>query len=433
MGFPALPLSYLPTLLIESYLSASICVPMPDFYPPKQNPLLVRLCQSVAPLVAWGKYRMRLKMSQESMERLAALRDRRLLLLPNHPTHHDWIAVFMLSARFGGLFHFLAAYERFGGKGGAFLQQMGVYSVRRGLGDRASVAQTIEILSQPQCRLVIFPEGGYSFQNDTVMPFRTGPVQIALQTVNRLIKRGESPDLYAVPLSLKYCYTENMAPAIRGTLSRLERTLKITPAQTDYDRLLNLADAVLTKFEGEYGLPSMEEPLTKDDYPFREQRSKRLNRIRTYLLDTCGQKLGISSPPNTPLRERVYKIQYALDAQAESLTEGDFWNYDMIQTAAARLLNFDAIYDGYVAENPTPERFLDTLTRLERAVFGIDQPLPKGDRQVIIQVGEPVNLGEWGDRYLKDKSNTVNSLTEQLHQAVQSGLDEINRNLHKRN
>ncbi len=406
---------------------------MTDFYPPKQNPFLIRLCQSIAPLVAWGKYRMRLKVSQESMERLAALRDHRLLLLPNHPTHHDWIAVFMLSAQFGELFHFLAAYERFGGKGGEFLQRMGVYSVRRGLGDRASITQTIEILSQPQCRLVIFPEGGYSFQNDTVMPFRTGPVQIALQTVNRLVKRGEGADLYAVPLSLKYRYTENMAPTIHGTLSRLERTLKITSAKTNYDRLLNLADAVLTKFEEEYGLPPMEELLTKDEHPFRVMRSKRLNRIRTYLLNACEQKLGISSPPNMPLRERVYKIQYALDDQAESLTEGDFWNYDMIQTATARLLNFDAIYDGYVAEDPTPERFLDTLTRLERAVFGIDQPLPKGDRQVIIQVGEPVNLGQWGDRYLKDKSNTVTILTEQLHQAVQCGLDDINRSLPRRN
>lgn len=83
--------------------------------------------------------------------------------------------MFLLSARLGEVFHYLVAHEAFQGLQGRLLTtRLGAYSIRRGLGDRRSVAQTLELLMQPACRLVVFPEGGCSFQNDTVMPFRGG-------------------------------------------------------------------------------------------------------------------------------------------------------------------------------------------------------------------------------------------------------------------
>jgi len=327
--------------------------------------------------------------------------------------------MFLLSGQVRDQFHYLAAIERFRGREGWWLQRIGAYSVRRGLGDRPSVAQTLELLSHPRCRLVIFPEGGYSFQNDTVMPFRAGAVQIALQSMARQVRQGQPvPHLIALPVSLKYRYIGNMTPVIDRTLQRLEHTFDLRQQPSDfYARLIQVADYAMTSLEQEYGL------FLERGMPWND----RIQHIKDHVLQCCEQAFDITPAPGDPLRERVYRVQRTLDEQAASFPMDDTWTYDAIQTATARLLNFDAIYYGYVASDPTPERFLDTLIRLERSLFGIDQPPPKGDRIVEAHIGDPVNLKDWFEAYRGDRTTTTNLLTEKLRQAVQDGLDRMNR------
>lgn len=395
---------------------------MPNFYPPRRNPVLVRACQLVGPIVGRLYYRMRLCLDPETLDSLRQLRHERVLLLPNHPTFHDWIAIFLLAARIPDQFHYLAAYERFQGWEGRFLQAVGAYSIRRGLGDRASFAYTIELLMQPRARLVVFAEGGCSFQNDTVMPFREGAVQLAFQALSRCAKQtGEVPNLYAVPLSLKYRYRGNMAPVLDSTLARLEKRLQVPMAATPYERLRQVAGKVLAGFEQDYGF----DPVTSTAMSWND----RIQRLKTEVLHQCEQALGINPSPESPLRERVYRIQHILETQISTNEVGDVNRYAVIQQATDRLLNFHAIYDGYVATNPTPERFLDTLTRLEREVFKIDQPPPKGDRDVYLKAGEMINLRDYFRQYQAQKSQTISALTEQLRQAVQANLDHWSRTM----
>jgi len=367
---------------------------------------------------------MRLQLEPESLQTLRQLRHERVLFLPNHPTFHDWIAVFLLSAQLQEAFYYLAAYERFQGWEGRFLQAVGAYSIRRGLGDRTSFAYTVDLLMQPRARLVVFAEGGCSFQNDTVMPFREGAVQLAFQAMSRCAKKtGEVPNLYAVPLSLKYRYRGNMQPVLESTFKRLEHHLQVPIAATPYDRLRQVAGQVLASFEREYGLG----PAASEDLSWNE----RIQRLKTEVLQGCEQELGLSPPPQSSLRERVYRIQHTLETRAntaEAVERDSFatpkaYRYAAIHQATYRLLNFNAIYDGYVAANPTPERFLDTLTRLEREVFKIDQPPPKGQRDVYLKPGEVINLRDYFPQYQAQKSQAIRDLTERLRQAVQANLD----------
>jgi hypothetical protein len=140
------------------------------------------------------------------------------------------------------------------------------------------------------------------------------------------------------------------------------------------------------------------------------------------VLQTCEQHLGLASQPTDPDRDRVYRIQLALEEEPNQ-EWAEPWNRDAIARAAVRILNFDAIYDGYVAAKPTPERFLDTLVRLERDVFNIDQPVVKSPRQAHVYVDQPINLKDWFDEYQTDKSTTIVRLGETLQQAVQEKLD----------
>lgn len=370
---------------------------------------------------------MTLNMDADSVKTLKDLGSERILLLPNHPSYFDdWISVFLLSAKVGMAFHFLAAKERFRGLEGPFIQRLGTYSIRRGLGDRASVAETIRLWSNRSHRLVIFPEGGCSFQNDTVMPFRPGGIQLALQGLNKMAKTHDPlPNLYAVPVSIKYRYTTNMVPVIDQTLRDLEDALRLAPSRTKsltfYQRLRAIAERVIDQFERDNGIPTAD----KGNLSW----NARIDRLKVHLLHACEDTLKISPPANQPLRERVYKIQYELEAQAEALVDEDFWSYDKMHRVASSLLNFDAIYDGYVAAAPTPERFLDTLIRIERQVFRIDYPVPKAHREVLIKVGDPINLKDYYPDYRRDRTTTTNTLTQRLQDMVQTNLNILNKDI----
>lgn len=379
------------------------------FFPPKQQPLLIRLVQSVSYGVLQSLYRCGLVVADDDVAKLRAIDDARVVYVCNHPTMEDGMVLFGLAARVGQLWHYIVARESFQGLQGKFLQWMGCYSIRRGLGDRASIAQTLSLLKQPQARVVIFPEGGCSYQNDTVMSFRSGAIQMPLQVMAQLAKKDPDTDLYVVPISLKYRYTQPMTAVIEQTLQGLEQELGIGQLEDPdfYGRLVAIAALVLTRIETEFGLSA-----TLD-----QDWNQRIDRLRNHVIAQCEQQLDLT-PNGAPIRERVYKIQALLEAEEPKTVAED----DALYSTTVRLLNFDAIYDGYVAANPTPERFLDTLMRLEREVYQKEHIQPKAHRQALVRVGEPINLKHYVADLRQDKANTVERLTQQLRQVVQANL-----------
>jgi len=393
-----------------------------DFYPPRRNVPFVRLIQTLTPMVACWGFQMDLEVEYESLNQLIALRHDRVLLLPNHPTFHDAIAIFLLSGRLGQAFYYLGAYEQLQSKLGRFFQAIGCYSVRRGLADRPSIIQTMELLAQPGCHLVIFPEGGCSFQNDIVTPFRAGAVQLAFQAMNRMVKQGDAPpDLYAVPVSIKYRYTQDMTVAIEKLLTQLEQKLEMPTRLGNYERLRAIAEKLLIQLEQEYGM-KIDSTLSWDH---------RIKTLKAYVLQSCEQQYGLTSAATDLDRERVYRVLNATLTKTGPLEFGlptDLpWSVEFVQRSIRRVLNFDAMYDGYVAENPTIERFMDTLTRLEREVFNIDQPFPKGHRLVTIKIGTPVNLKDSFAAFQTNKIATVDQMTQTIQRSVQSNLDLLNQ------
>lgn len=390
-----------------------------NFYAPNLNPLLTRFAQSITPLGTYLFYQFNLKVSEDDIAKVQAVRNERWVLLCNHPTFQDGIAMFALSGRLGELFHYMVAQEAFEGVFGGIMPRLGCYSIRRGLADRTSIATTLELLTQPRSRLVIFPEGGCSFQNDTVMPFRTGAIQIPLQAMNRIAKQNQTvPNFYIIPVSLKYRYPQPMQAVIEQTLIRLERTLNLSPNTTEfYPRLRAIAYQVLTNIEQEYDLNRSETSST--DW------NDRINTLKQKIVNRCEDEVDLPHSSNLPIRERVYKIQATLDDLPQDWKSPHNWTQDTLYNATIRLLNFDAIYDGYVASDPTQERFLDTLTRLEREVFGISQPPPKGYRHAICRLGNPVNLKDYFEDYKQDKTKTVTKLAQQFQDTLQVTINNL--------
>ena len=385
---------------------------MTKFFPPQQQPLLTRLLQSIADLLTFA-YHIKLEVSEEDIALLRQLAERRVIYMPNHSNLDDGLVMFAFSARLGQLFHYVVAHEAFQGWMGKLLQWVGAYSIRRGMGDRASIMQTLNIIQQPQSKLVLFPEGGCSYQNDTVMPFRSGGIELAWKAMAKLNSGATSlSDLYLVPVSIKYCYQGNTTAQIARSLTELETALSIQPQTEEfYPRLRAIAQKILSNLETEYQV------VTDHDSDWNQ----RIEILKQQLLDYCEQELQIAPAPQLPNRERVYKIQAILaDLNA---TESDLDpKYQHLQLTTVRLLNFDAIYDGYVADEPTPERFFATLDRLEREIFQIDRPKAKGLRHARVKIGTPINLLEYCASESGDRQKLVTQLTQTIQQTVQTNL-----------
>lgn len=383
------------------------------FLPPKQNALVTRLIQSIFYLVMYFGYQIKLEVSDRDVALLKEIDDKRVVYLPNHSNLDDGLVMFLFSARLGQLFHYIVAYEAFQGFIGKLMQTVGAYSIRRGVGDRPSIIQTLNILQQPRCKLVVFPEGGCSYQNDTVMPFRTGGIELAFKAISKLTKQHNSyPDFYFVPISIKYIYQGDTDTQIAQSLSELETALSISSPSNDfYQRLRTIGAKVLGNLEVEYNVQS----------EIEQDWNQRITFLKRHLLNYCEKELNIDPVTSLPNRERVYKIQSILtNTSPENLKSTA--DYKFIYLTTVRLLNFDAIYDGYVASKPTPERFLATLDRLEREVFQIDRPKSKGLRKARITVGMPIEAKKYQQNSNYGDREIIQKLADKIQAEVQANL-----------
>lgn len=216
-----------------------------------------------------------------------------------------------------------------------------------------------------------------------------------------------------------------MQRVIEALLSRLEDRLNLDAADLDnYQRLRRVGNQVILRIEQEANLSNT------GDLDWNE----RIERLRKIFIEKCESALNIAPNLNAPIRERVYRVQAELeDLEAAIESAGDkanasgpkSLNPQKIYWDTVRLLNFDAIYDGYVAEAPTQERFLDTLTRIEREVFHLEHAQPKAPRKARFYIGAPINLKHYLAEYQDDRSGTVERLAVYLHDVMQANLEKL--------
>ena len=236
---------------------------MRDFVPPKENALVIGVAKWLLPVLM----RRLLKISQldidtASLTRLKAIHGFSTVLVPNHVNDADPYVLFALSKHLGEPFRYLAAQESFyaqaGGRlRGFLLQRLGCYSVVRGAVDRDSFRMTRRIVATGERKLVAFAEGEISRQNDTVMPFESGVVQLCFWAMDDMKKAGEVKPVYLVPVALKYIYQKDMSDEIEKALTRLERRIRpenSSPSDDSYDRLRNVGATLLETLAKEYQL-----------------------------------------------------------------------------------------------------------------------------------------------------------------------------------
>jgi hypothetical protein len=339
--------------------------------------------------------------------------------------------MFDVAKRLNENFFFVAAREVFDyslGIRGWFFQKLGVYSLVRGSNDRKSLKTSIETLSENKGRLVIFIEGEISNQNQTLLPLESGVIQLAFMALNDVYKEnGKSlenlPSLYVCPVGLRYDYNpQGLSEAIEVSITCLEEATGTSPQGSVFDRVVKLATAALHGTAGQFG------------YALDENASmaQNVSNLSGFMLAKLEQVLNLAPDSSLSHLERIRQIRNTVD---KVLSEGDKESNTLYakrlfthQKAVlkhfyddlARVVNFIAIYDGYLKPDMNAAEYVEILRRLEKEIFGNVKLVHPRVGNVCVQ--EPIDLKQYFEAFLADKKSTTTQLAKTVEQQIFDGI-----------
>lgn len=406
---------------------------MLDFRPPQDNGFIIGLAKLFKSEIL--RYRMcnaEITVVGDGVERLKKLAGKRAMICPNHSHRHDPEVMFTLSCMLGEEFNFIAAREVFdwnNGWNGWFLQRMGVYSVVRGAIDRESFKTTKKLLVAGKKKLVLFPEGEISRQNDVLLPLESGAAQLTFMALDELHKTQPQEPIYIVPVAIKYTYKTDLTTHLSDLLDKIEEKLGIkNEAEPSlYKRVRAAAEVVLHTLEEEYNVKA--EPGA--------DLNSRMTTLKSKILETVAEFLDIKLPATGShldwvriLRNAMDDIIYAEDVDnlppyQRKIHEEKSEKIRGFYKDLDRVVTFVAIYDGYLTPPATQERMVNVLELIETEVFG--QARIKGPRMVYMKVGEPINLLELYAEYKKTKKPVIEKVSHDINLQLNTMLQSMDK------
>jgi 1-acyl-sn-glycerol-3-phosphate acyltransferase len=396
------------------------------FRPPRRNRLVIAFCKRILPFVIRSKLKVtEIEIGDDDLEKLKALRGKRCLLMPSHSGGFEPYIILHLSKLLGDDYNYLAAMEAFEKSPitGWLMQRIGAYSIIRGTADRPSFQMTKQLLVDAKRWLVVFPEGQTVWQNDTVIPFQQGVVQLAFKAYEAAVKQDEGASLFCVPVSIKYAYLKDMRSHRNASLARVESRLfpsDCVAPELPYERLRRIGKAVLIANEKSHNVKP-DEDASFDD---------RIQMMKETIVRHIERKLELTPRADQSLLDRTRALFNAVDRIVHEEPQASEYQQKLAserQQAARdlyddlwRVLQLVAIYDGYVRELMTVERFMDVLGLLEMEVLGKRRIW--GPRKAMIGVGDSVDLRDHLSTYKTDKRSVIQEVTLAVESQVRQML-----------
>jgi hypothetical protein len=356
---------------------------------------------------------------EQDKKRLRNLAKERLLYVANHPSTIEPSVAYCVANVMGSRFRFMASRSVFNwsfGLVGEMIKRVGAFSVLSGGADRESIKTARGVLSEPRGKLVIYPEGMLSGENDNLLSFMPGFAQIGFWGLEDALKKDKTTDVKVLPTFVKYILTDSrsrLKQEIESSLRKIERVLDVSVLSQNnlLRRFLTVGRVLLEKAESEhYIIPEVDKGI-----------NYRIGRIRHVLLNYAAHKLGIQFENENAIQKLrvLFTIMDAIDAKfppagIPKLSETDF---QVIRREIEKAYIFITIKPDYLLEYPSPERFMEWIYRLETLLFGSTKPRA---RKAHVLVGEPFGLMEYYASYKKDKRKTLVELTERLKRDMEN-------------
>jgi len=450
-----------------------------EFIEPAFNPWVYRLAKLALPgLRRWGAGIQEIR--GENVAQLAQLYrqfddgDIRLLLAFRHPRPTDPLCLGTLmsdllpaAARAQNVplpspvhSHFI--YDRgiplWLGKGtGWLLSRLGGTSLRRGQLDWAGLRSARALLAFGQFPLAAAPEGATNGHNEIVSPLEPGVAQLAFWAMEDLKKVNQSLEIVILPLGIQYEFVSPPWDSIDRTLCKLEAACGLTPEpmvagaspeERLYPRLYRLGCRLVRLME-EFYARVYQQPLPSDlEIQSNEELAERLQRLLDAALQASESYFNLR-PKGTPIDrcrrveqagwERIYREDIQDASQISAVERGlldrvaaeaelRMWHMRLVE-------HFVAVTGSYVRENPTVERFADTLTLLSKTINQIRDrtvsPPSFGDWRVRLKVGDPLYVLHRWETYSSNRRQArqaVEQLTQDLQVALEKTIDSSTKN-----
>lgn len=355
--------------------------------------------------------------NQEVVEEARRKVGKRLLFLPNHPTHSDPQIITEAFRQVKTPASFMAAYDVFlRSRFSAWcMQRMGCFSVDREGSDRASVREAVGMLTGGKRTLTIFPEGNVYLMNDRVTPFLDGPAFIGLQAQKKL---GDDHPVLAVPVSIKVTHLTDARSAVNDLFRQLAGEVG-----SEFDLS---ADPVAEVKR--LGLLALRKVMASLDRSLPQDTGDDLVAI---LRTTAGEviaklevELELSPKEDDDLIDRIRRIRRTVHslriAEESHLTDSKARTLAAEAMLAYRLLTYPGTY---LEENPSLDRMSETVEKILEDLRSTPVP-PFAPRRAMVLFGEPIDLA--AERRKESGRGLVASLTQRFEQQVQSGVDALN-------
>lgn len=334
-----------------------------------------------------------------------------IMLTPNHSFHYDSYVLIEAGHRVGSPFHFMSAWQVFEMSSPLerwVLQRHGCFSINREGNDLRAFKQGVDLLKESPYPLVIFPEGDIYHSNDRVTPFREGAAAVAMSAA----KKSERP-IITIPVALKAYYVKDPLPDLEKLMTRLEETLHWRPRKDLplHERIYKFAEGLLTLKELEY--------LGR---PHAGTVKERTRNLACAVLARIEAKNNVSAEGG-PIPERVKEMRRAVitASEKEGVTPQQLELLGVDMEDLFFVMQLFSYPGDYIEEKPSLERIAETLDKFEEDVLKADYPGIRGERNVVVRFGEPIEVPrERGSR------DAMSQWTDQLEGRVQSLLHEIN-------
>jgi 1-acyl-sn-glycerol-3-phosphate acyltransferase len=394
-----------------------------DFLPAKPSAWLLWLAQSLLRLDL--PLSNSVQLAEQDLNVLRSLpAGAGIILTPNHADEKDPPICMDLARRCGRRFLFMGNREAFTegfGAAGWALQRIGVFSVKRGGRDAAAKQYAINVVRGAQDVLVIFPEGEILYLNDTVQPFHSGAVEIAMKAI--LEERKNKPDFtaYIVPMAIKYRYQDQIKEVLERRVSLMERKLSKDMSGHELHKRLKLIVAELLK---------RQESAHNIECEVEEQRltqlGTRVKNVRHSIISEIEQKYPSAYNDQSMTLDRAFQLSaHVREAMLQEVDPEHQMQYRQDLSALKEVEHLVSWRPSYIDGNASVDRMAEVVLKLERELYGIKRPRQLAKREVYLRIGEPINLGNLISDYIQDPHQLREHVSEQLRSTIQSLIDQI--------
>lgn len=330
---------------------------------------------------------------------------------------------------------------------------LGGTSIHRGKLDTAGLKSARNLMINGQFPLAASPEGGTNGHNQIISPLEPGLAQICFWSLEDLKKENRSEQVLIIPVGIQYQYLEQPWEKLTEVLTKLEQDLAIKETtisdlnianftnnfnghQDLYLRLLRIGEKLLTLMEKFYTVFYNQSLAEMGEITDPNERiSTRINALLELALQVSEKHFKIQ--PKGSLIDRCRRLE---QAGWNRIYREDYDNLSPVETGLGNWLaseaslymqhmriveKFSAVTGKYIKENPTFERFAETILLVNRLINLIKgttkEPFPiLGKKQVKITIGEALSVSERFDDYKKSRRQAVENLTQDLQISLQS-------------